>query len=253
MTDNDIKNYWNIRLKKKMNVAVCGRYVCDGRGSNNNTITQSNNNTNLSKDVWVRRLQNNVNTAKEALYNAISNSPMTSTHDPGVVTPSDSLILSSSLLMGTNSLHTSDLTSFSSPSTWNMTVDNQDLLNNVDEYHLRSHKPPPIIQESNYFTTSYPCTVGNISQWLQKWTREYPNKESVAGNIADSMVSNPPVIGDEGMINEDSENAVARLFTSTENSILHNKANYTSPVSTTFDPSLPTNILDRKHEENDNL
>lgn len=225
-------------------------YIHDGQGSNSNTITQFDEDTDLSKDIWVRRLQNNVHTAKEALFNAISNSPTASNHDPGVVIPSDSLVLNSSSLMGTKSLHTSDLASFNSPRAWSMTVNDRDLLNIADDYHLHSHEPTPISQASNYSTTSYPCNIENISKLLQKWTREYPNKESAAGNTTDLMKINPPIIGDEGMINVASKNAVVPLFTATENSMLHNEANYISPVTTIADPSPHTNILDRQHEEN---
>ncbi|KAJ3675271.1 hypothetical protein LUZ60_004313 [Juncus effusus] len=52
-TDNDIKNYWNTRLKKKV-------------------VGESHGKKNMFKGQWERRLQTDINLAKKALYEAVS-------------------------------------------------------------------------------------------------------------------------------------------------------------------------------------
>lgn len=59
-TDNDVKNYWNTHLKKKLKkLEMCS----DGFSSNSHSI---------SKGQWERRLQADINTAKQALKDALS-------------------------------------------------------------------------------------------------------------------------------------------------------------------------------------
>ncbi|KAK1382652.1 hypothetical protein POM88_020387 [Heracleum sosnowskyi] len=252
-TDNDIKNHWNIRLKKTVNGAISGD---DGQGSNNTSTTQFNQDIDSSKDIWLSRLQNNVHTAKKALFDAISISQTTSIRYHGAVTPPTSLTSSSSSLMAIPPLQTSGLSSLNSPPKRNMNADEQDLLNNPDDYHLRIHELAPVNQGSNYSTTSHPSSEESIMQWLQRWTKEYPNKESAMRNITDSMEINPSINHDQGMMNGDGDNAMIPLFTSTENYVLHYEANYVSPVDVVdvvADHSLSANIQDKQHEENNDL
>ncbi|KAF3329206.1 myb-related protein 306-like protein [Carex littledalei] len=61
-TDNDIKNYWNTHLKKKLAKAQDGT----------ERITSNNNHRSLSKGQWERRLQTDIHTAKQALREALS-------------------------------------------------------------------------------------------------------------------------------------------------------------------------------------
>ncbi|XP_073292358.1 myb-related protein 306-like [Primulina huaijiensis] len=59
-TDNDVKNYWNTHLKKKLKKLEMGS---DGFSSNSHSI---------SRGQWERRLQADINTAKQALKDALS-------------------------------------------------------------------------------------------------------------------------------------------------------------------------------------
>ncbi|CAN1155878.1 Transcription factor MYB94 [Linum perenne] len=63
-TDNDIKNYWNTHLKKKLNNG--------GSRTSPSTAAKSSSNENNSKGLWERRLQADIGLAKQALCEALS-------------------------------------------------------------------------------------------------------------------------------------------------------------------------------------
>ncbi|KAL3845955.1 hypothetical protein ACJIZ3_003358 [Penstemon smallii] len=63
-TDNDIKNYWNTHLKKKL-----GK-IQENEKSNNNSSDISR--QSISKGQWERRLQTDIHMAKQALCEALS-------------------------------------------------------------------------------------------------------------------------------------------------------------------------------------
>ncbi|CAN7023431.1 unnamed protein product [Brassica rapa subsp. trilocularis] len=70
-TDNDIKNYWNTHLKKKLKkINESGREDNDDFSSSN-TISQKQQQTS-NKGQWERRLQTDINMAKQALCEALS-------------------------------------------------------------------------------------------------------------------------------------------------------------------------------------
>ncbi|EPS59550.1 hypothetical protein M569_15255, partial [Genlisea aurea] len=63
-TDNDIKNYWNTHLKKKLKKLQSGDSCLSGAGELFPAM--------LSKGQWERRLQTDISTAKQALHDALS-------------------------------------------------------------------------------------------------------------------------------------------------------------------------------------
>ncbi|OMO87121.1 hypothetical protein CCACVL1_09256 [Corchorus capsularis] len=63
-TDNDIKNYWNTHLKKKLKKLQTG---VDGENQDGFSSSQS-----VSKGQWERRLQTDIRMAKQALSEALS-------------------------------------------------------------------------------------------------------------------------------------------------------------------------------------
>jgi myb proto-oncogene protein len=63
-TDNDIKNYWNTHLKKKLKKQDAG---LDGQHQDELLATQT-----ISKGQWERRLQTDIHMAKQALCEALS-------------------------------------------------------------------------------------------------------------------------------------------------------------------------------------
>ena len=67
-TDNDIKNYWNTHLKKKLKKLQGSEgYSRDGLSSSSTTSPQQ-----ISRGQWERRLQTDIHMAKQALSDALS-------------------------------------------------------------------------------------------------------------------------------------------------------------------------------------
>lgn len=103
-TDNDIKNYWNTHLKKKLNNNKKVEGHDDNPDENNhqerNSASSSSSQSKISKGQWERRLQTDIHTAKQALCDALSidttpnnNNNNPSPHDqeqqqPGSIQPS---------------------------------------------------------------------------------------------------------------------------------------------------------------------
>lgn len=78
-TDNDIKNYWNTHLKKKLMKKEEGQdgqntsnSPKEGLSSNSTSSSSSHNNNNSNKGQWERRLQTDIHMAKRALCEALS-------------------------------------------------------------------------------------------------------------------------------------------------------------------------------------
>ncbi|KAK4775019.1 hypothetical protein SAY86_009954 [Trapa natans] len=70
-TDNDIKNYWNSRLKKKLRKLG---HDLDGQADDGDE-PRGGSKANISRGQWERRLQTDIHTAKQALYDALSVDP----------------------------------------------------------------------------------------------------------------------------------------------------------------------------------
>ncbi|KAF3789356.1 Myb-related protein 306 [Nymphaea thermarum] len=83
-TDNDIKNYWNTHLKKKLKKLQAG---LDGSISGGGGDHQS-----ISKGQWERRLQTDIHLARQALYEALS---LEKTDSPTEMKPSDPMFQNS--------------------------------------------------------------------------------------------------------------------------------------------------------------
>ncbi|KAH7833261.1 hypothetical protein Vadar_004572 [Vaccinium darrowii] len=64
-TDNDIKNYWNTHLKKKL------KKLQGQDGHNEEEISSSSSSKSITKSQWERRLQTDIHMAKKALYEAL--------------------------------------------------------------------------------------------------------------------------------------------------------------------------------------
>lgn len=66
-TDNDIKNYWNTHLKKKLKKLQGHDDHCNSQDAGHSSGSQS-----ISKGQWERRLQTDIHMAKQALCEALS-------------------------------------------------------------------------------------------------------------------------------------------------------------------------------------
>ncbi|KAE8701046.1 MYB306 protein [Hibiscus syriacus] len=72
-TDNDIKNYWNTHLKKKLKKLQGHEgYSRDGFSSSPSPSSSSAASYQISRDQWERKLQTDIRMAKKALSDAIS-------------------------------------------------------------------------------------------------------------------------------------------------------------------------------------
>ncbi|KAG0482859.1 hypothetical protein HPP92_010943 [Vanilla planifolia] len=71
-TDNDIKNYWNTHLKKKLKKLQCTAADFTQDGSTGTATSFFNDHHSLSKGQWERRLQTDIQNAKQALSEALS-------------------------------------------------------------------------------------------------------------------------------------------------------------------------------------
>ncbi|KAJ0786161.1 putative transcription factor MYB-HB-like family [Helianthus annuus] len=63
-TDNDIKNYWNAHLKKKLNKSVSNTEL-----ASSSSCSQANT---VAKGQWERQLQTNIHLAKQSLCDALA-------------------------------------------------------------------------------------------------------------------------------------------------------------------------------------
>ncbi|KAL8124546.1 myb-related protein 306-like [Apium graveolens] len=73
-TDNDIKNYWNTHLKKKLKKLENSTTSDEGRAclpTEDNTLISSYSHS-ISRGQWERRLQTDIHMAKQALNDALS-------------------------------------------------------------------------------------------------------------------------------------------------------------------------------------
>ncbi|KFK41903.1 hypothetical protein AALP_AA2G187300 [Arabis alpina] len=80
-TDNDIKNYWNTHLKKKLKMKLENGIINEENtdiaemsscNNNNNRCNNNNNRRFANKGQWEKKLQTDINMAKQALFQALS-------------------------------------------------------------------------------------------------------------------------------------------------------------------------------------
>ncbi|GAB2289649.1 Myb- protein [Dionaea muscipula] len=116
-TDNDIKNYWNTHLKKKLSKLQLDLGDADGGGFLSHA-TQSH-----SKGQWERRLQADIHQAKKALCEALSiDKTSSSSSSPPPSIPS--YILDSTTSMTTTTTTSSSTTTTGTASTYASSAEN---------------------------------------------------------------------------------------------------------------------------------
>ena len=148
-TDNDIKNYWNTHLKKKLKKAQTG----SDDGENNKEHPPSS----QPKGQWERRLQTDIQMAKQALCEALSLDTKPVPH----VFPQDT-----EPSTATNSLH----------------------LHPAAPYYATK---TPTQQQQQPSSTTYASSAENIAKLLENWMNKSPNETTNSGNnsFSNNMVT----------------------------------------------------------------
>ncbi|XP_047326971.1 myb-related protein 306-like [Impatiens glandulifera] len=181
-TDNDIKNYWNTHLKKKLR-KLQGDEQDDGNSKTLDGFSPKSHQQSISKGQWERRLQTDIHTAKQALCEALSldklttlTSPMLLSSSPPFPPPQSSTYAASTeniakllpVWMNKNPLAKSSQTSSE--------VTTQNSFNNN-----RLESSPNSIDQYSYFSfNSSPCSDGDETATncqvpltlLEKWLLE---------------------------------------------------------------------------------
>ncbi|KAF8051760.1 hypothetical protein N665_1670s0006 [Sinapis alba] len=144
-TDNDIKNYWNTHLKKKLNKANQDSHQELDQSRDRSSLSSSSpssssatSNSNISRGQWERRLQTDIHLAKKALSEALS----------PAVAPSITSILT-----------TTATTSSSSES-------------------RRSTSSACVFPRMQETTTTYASSTGNIAKLLKGWVKTSPKTQN---------------------------------------------------------------------------
>ncbi|KAJ0571346.1 putative transcription factor MYB-HB-like family [Helianthus annuus] len=140
-TDNDIKNYWNTHLKKKLNKMQTNSSDQENHHRSRGSNSSSSSETAMSKGKWERRLQTDIHMAKQALCDALS------LDNKSIILPE----LSPSVTANPNS-----------------------------QIHRQTVIPPPPPgppQISHSTTTTYASSAENIARLLPNWINK-PQKSS---------------------------------------------------------------------------
>ncbi|KAL2564049.1 hypothetical protein GLYMA_19G022100v4 [Glycine max] len=141
-TDNDIKNYWNTYLKKKLNKKLeAGSDQGSLLGGGHNNIGFSSVSQPMSRGQWERRLQTDIHMAKKALSEALS--------------PNKASSSSSTLLAESNSNLSNENSTF---------------------YNSNTNKP------TTTQSMCYASSADNIARLLKGWMKNTPKSASCAAS-----------------------------------------------------------------------
>lgn len=151
-TDNDIKNYWNTHLKKKLKLGFDDDQSPQSPPPHHHHDLQKNGN--FSKGQWERRLQTDIQTAKQALREALS------------LTTKKDFIQNKLLLLS------------SSPPN----------KNNNKQFHISSSSSSPSTSSSSSSST-YVSNAENIAELLKNWTKNSPKKAMARSRNSESSSS----------------------------------------------------------------
>ncbi|XP_068309045.1 myb-related protein 306-like [Pyrus communis] len=138
-TDNDIKNYWNTHLKKKLKKLQTG---LDGHDHHNDQDGFSGDSLDqpISKGQWERRLQTDIHMAKQALSEALS------INKPSIISTSATT---------SHDLHLQAL----KPSI------------NIGNYNINDN---PITSTRPHQASTYASNTDNIAKLLENWMKNSP-------------------------------------------------------------------------------
>ncbi|KAJ9568096.1 hypothetical protein OSB04_004062 [Centaurea solstitialis] len=156
-TDNDIKNYWNTHLKKKLSKIQGNSSDQENRHHSKGSNSSSSSETGMSKGQWERRLQTDIHMAKQALCDALS------IDNKSVNLPQ--------LSASTVSRKPSPISTNPSPK-----IEQQSVL------------PPP---QANHSTITYASSAENIARLLPNWVMKKNQKSSQTSSESISTTQTP--------------------------------------------------------------
>lgn len=142
-TDNDIKNYWNTYLKKKLNKQAQLQTDLDGHDQPRDHGFSSSHHS-MSRGQWERRLQTDIRKAKQALSEALSPDKYSKLPD--------------------DIHHDND--------------DDQDLMKIKPSLSTGPCPKPEARTSSSSSTSIYASSTENIARLLKSWMRNNPSKRS---------------------------------------------------------------------------
>lgn len=170
-TDNDIKNYWNTHLKKKLNKIQGNSSDQENRHRSRGSNSSSSSETAMSKGQWERRLQTDIHMAKQALCDALS--------------------------LDNKSINLPQLSS----STVSRKPSSSISTNPSAQIDQKPVLPPP---QTNHSTITYASSAENIARLLPNWMKKnqkssQTSSESISTtqtqNSFDGRFSSPPSEG----------------------------------------------------------
>lgn len=162
-TDNDIKNYWNTHLKKKLNKTSASQVQGQGQGHGHGDEHDNNqggtiNSSAGSKGQWERKLQTDIHKAKQALREALSLDKSSTATIATVASPAPPPAPSSSKLAPVLTSTSLNLSHHNNP--------------NFNIPHLTTKLPAQI--QSSSSTITYASSADNIARLLQNWMKTSP-------------------------------------------------------------------------------
>ncbi|XP_062116516.1 myb-related protein 306-like [Humulus lupulus] len=206
-TDNDIKNYWNTHLKKKLRKLHTGH---DGEGHDD--FSANNNSHQISKGQWERRLQTDIHMAKQALCEALSLDKPIDHRNLGESKPS---------IMTTTSFRTSS-------------GDHDHHQSDDHNNTTKSHQTP-----------SYASNAENIARLLESWMKNSPKSGQANSDPARGLHRTPVAYqvnngtSTNTTYSSSSEGAQSGTTTPDDHHHHHNHSNLaTNNTNTSFEYSL---------------
>ncbi|KAG9132239.1 hypothetical protein Leryth_020528 [Lithospermum erythrorhizon] len=153
-TDNDIKNYWNTHLKKKLKRLEGNDDETSNSQEGSSSISRSSN----SKGQWEKRLQTDVHMAKQALNEALS------------------------IDKSTNFNHINKMNNITNNNNYNFVIESKPVLPIMNQ-----------LQPIQPSTSTYASSCDNIARLLQSWMKTPPkaSSQTASETTVQSSSTNP--------------------------------------------------------------
>ncbi|XP_075491609.1 myb-related protein 306-like [Primulina tabacum] len=201
-TDNDIKNYWNTHLRKKL-----GKIQGEDENGESDKNGKSSSSHSITKGQWERRLQTDIHMAKQALCEALS--------------------LDKS---GTNS--STGLNLFPKP----LSIDRSDSNSSIDS---KLFENSPQAYEQPIQTSTYASSAENIARWLKDWMKKSPKSSSESTSFNNPSMGSSFSPSEGTFISLNSTNSDVSQSISVEDEAKFKTANFTPETAVIRDQVRP--------------